>query len=104
MSPPSSGFKNNPSQQAVVRRQTALMQCHTSFVNASEKESKHGKKNMYDMRVSQWWLRSDLSLGSEFLATDPEVRVSFPVLPDFLRSSGSGMGSTQPREYNCGAT
>jgi hypothetical protein len=25
-------------------------------------------------------------------------------LPDFLRSSGSGTGSTQPREYNWGAT
>jgi hypothetical protein len=31
------------------------------------------------------------------VATDPEVR--FPALPDFLRSSGSGAGSTQPREY-----
>jgi hypothetical protein len=28
---------------------------------------------------------------SEFLATDPEVRVRLPALPDFLRSSGSGM-------------
>jgi hypothetical protein len=28
----------------------------------------------------------------EFLATDPEVRVLFPALPDFLRSSGSGTG------------
>jgi hypothetical protein len=28
----------------------------------------------------------------------------FPALPDFLRSSGSGTGSTQPREYNWGAT
>jgi hypothetical protein len=37
---------------------------------------------------------------SEILATDPEVRVRFSALPDFLRSSGSGMGSTQPREYN----
>jgi hypothetical protein len=37
---------------------------------------------------------------SEFLATDPEVRVRFPALPDFLRSSGSGTGSPQPREYN----
>jgi hypothetical protein len=27
-------------------------------------------------------------------------RVPFPVLPDFLRSSGSGTGSTQPREDN----
>jgi hypothetical protein len=41
---------------------------------------------------------------SEFLATDPEVRVRFPALPDFLRSSGSGTGSTQPREYNWWAT
>jgi hypothetical protein len=39
-----------------------------------------------------WW--------SEFLATDPEVRVGFQALPDFLRSSGSGTGPTQPREYN----
>jgi hypothetical protein len=37
---------------------------------------------------------------SVFLATDPEVVVRFPALPDFLRSSGSGTGSTQPREYN----
>jgi hypothetical protein len=36
------------------------------------------------------------SSGQEFLATDPEVRVRFPTLPDFLRSSGSGTWSTQP--------
>jgi hypothetical protein len=40
------------------------------------------------------------SVWSEFLATDPEVRVRLPALEDFLRSSGSGTGSTQPREYN----
>jgi hypothetical protein len=27
-------------------------------------------------------------------------RVRFLALPDFLRSSGSGTGSTQPHEYN----
>jgi hypothetical protein len=43
-----------------------------------------------------WW--------SEFLATDPESRVRFPALPDFLRSSGSGTGSTQPHGYKWGAT
>jgi hypothetical protein len=37
---------------------------------------------------------------SSWLATDPEVRVRFPALPHFLRSSGSGTGSTQPSEYN----
>jgi hypothetical protein len=26
--------------------------------------------------------------------------LSIPALPDFLRSSGSGTGSTQPREYS----
>jgi hypothetical protein len=41
---------------------------------------------------------------SEFLATDPEIWVQFPVLQDFLRSNGSGMESTQPCKYNCGAT
>jgi hypothetical protein len=35
----------------------------------------------------------------EFLATDPEARVRFPALPE-KKSSGSGTGSTQPREYN----
>jgi hypothetical protein len=41
---------------------------------------------------------------SEFLATDPEVLVRFPALPEFLTNIGSGTGSTQPREYNWGAT
>jgi hypothetical protein len=36
----------------------------------------------------------------EFLATDRKLLIRFLELPDFLRSSGSGMGSTQPREYN----
>jgi hypothetical protein len=31
-------------------------------------------------------------------------RIRFPALPDFLRYSGSGTGSTHPREYNWGAT
>jgi hypothetical protein len=37
---------------------------------------------------------------SGFLATDPEVRVRSPALPNFLRGSGFGTGFTQPREYN----
>jgi hypothetical protein len=37
-------------------------------------------------------------LVAKFLATDPEIRVRSPVLADYLRSRGSGTGSTQPRE------
>jgi hypothetical protein len=43
---------------------------------------------------------SSVVLRLEVLATDPEVRDRFPALPDFLRSSKSGTGSTQSREYN----
>jgi hypothetical protein len=39
-------------------------------------------------------------LWPEFMATDLEVWVRFPTLPDSLRSTGSATGSTQPREYN----
>jgi hypothetical protein len=31
-------------------------------------------------------------LWSEFLATDPKVRIRFPVIPDFLRSIGLERG------------
>jgi hypothetical protein len=31
-------------------------------------------------------------------------RFRFSLLPDFLRSSGSGTGSAQPREYDWGTT
>jgi hypothetical protein len=46
------------------------------------------------MRGPTLWSR-----GQEFLATDPEVQVRFSAIPELLRSSGSGTGSTQPREY-----
>jgi hypothetical protein len=45
-----------------------------------------------------FWRTIYTSKVREFLATDPEVQVRFPALLDFLRSSGSGTGSTQPRE------
>jgi hypothetical protein len=47
------------------------------------------------------YMTASVVLWSEFLATDAEVGVRFPALPDFfLRSSESGTGSTQPRENN----
>jgi hypothetical protein len=40
------------------------------------------------------------SSGQSFWLEIQRFRDRFPALPDFLRSSGSGTGSTQPREYN----
>jgi hypothetical protein len=40
------------------------------------------------------------SSGQSSLLQIQRSRVQFPALPDFLRSSGSGTGSTQPREDN----
>ena len=38
--------------------------------------------------------------GQSFWLQIQRSRVRFPALPDFLSSSGSGTGSTQPREIN----
>ena len=40
------------------------------------------------------------SSGQSFWQQIQRSRVRFPALPYFLRSSGSGTGSTQPREVN----
>jgi hypothetical protein len=45
-------------------------------------------------------LTASVIYWSEFLATDLRSLVRFLALLDFLRSSGSGTGSTQPREVN----
>jgi hypothetical protein len=44
------------------------------------------------------------SSGQSFWLQIQKSWVRFPALPDFLRSSGAGNGSTQPREDNWGAT
>ena len=44
------------------------------------------------------------SSGQSFWLQIQRARVRFPALPDFLSSSGSGTGSTQPREVNWGTT
>jgi hypothetical protein len=50
-------------------------------------------------------LLANIGVGHDLLLAQPcRSRVRFPALPDFLRSSGSGTGSTQPREDNWGAT
>jgi hypothetical protein len=62
--------------------------------------------NMYSeeiINLSMFSITSPLWSTSQS-STGPEVRVRFLALPDVLRSSGAGTGSTQPREYNWGAT
>jgi hypothetical protein len=44
------------------------------------------------------------SSGQTFWLQIQRSRVRFLALPHFLRSKGSGTGSTQSREDNCGAT
>jgi len=45
-------------------------------------------------------IKSLWSSGQSFWLQIQRFRVRSPALPDFLSSSGSGTGSTQPREVN----
>jgi hypothetical protein len=52
-----------------------------------------------ELQVVYWAERPPLwSSGQSFWLQIQRSRVRFPALPDFLSSSGSGTGSTQPRE------
>jgi hypothetical protein len=79
--------------------------------NASLPATKRRCLSMRPRRAAELWkmnCTNPMALlfeeWSEFLATEPELRVRFPALPEFLRHIGSGTGSTQPLEYKWGAT
>ena len=55
------------------------------------------KKNIYIYIYIYIYIWSS---GQSFWLQIQRSRVRFPALPDFLSSSGSGTGSTQPREVN----
>ena len=58
---------------------------------------------VYDLCITNAWPPL-WSSGQSFWLQIQRSRVRFPALPDFLSSSGSGTGSTRPREVNWGAT
>jgi hypothetical protein len=68
------------------------------FVRLSEEKCRETALVSYTEQVVN--MESLLLNASEFLVTDAEDRVRFSALQDFVRSSGSGTGSIQPREYN----
>jgi hypothetical protein len=76
---------------------------HKNVGQHCSKMSKIGASLTAHFHNHNHYMNATVVQCSEFLATDPEVRFRFPALLDFLRSSGSGTGSTWPREYNCGA-
>jgi hypothetical protein len=71
---------------------------HSQFqLNYNNNNDNNNNNNKVSSGVASviWW--------SEFVATNKEVWIRFPALQHFLRRSGSGKGSTHPREYNWGA-
>jgi hypothetical protein len=63
---------------------------------AVEKQTEHSVEQ--NDRTSEGGRDKAVKNNAQFFTLYP-----FPALPDFLRSSGSGTGSTQPCEYNWGA-
>jgi hypothetical protein len=96
-----------PSRETNSSRSTdspSLYRLRRSLTQILSKVLLQGMKRIANFiaTLQQYW--PPLWSSGQFLATDPEIRVRFPELPHFLRSSGSEMGSPQPRGYNWGAT
>jgi hypothetical protein len=87
------------------------------LVNKSTRETSVHSKRVPGRRPGQHWLTTSLTIttiwvvskqgrpplwasGQSFWLQIQRSWVRFPALPDFVRSSGSGTGSTQPREDN----
>jgi hypothetical protein len=87
--------------------------CDTQFYRTSQHiTAKHTRlikfcvvphSPVYDRRYYEVWPPLWSSGQTSWLLTQ-RSRLRFPELPDFLSSSGSGTGSTQPREDKGGAT
>ena len=65
------------------------------LASVAEYESSADKPDVWERCRPPLW-----SSGQSFWLQIQRSRVRFPALPDFLSTSGSGTGSTQPREVN----
>jgi hypothetical protein len=73
---------------------TRNLSCCISYLN-DRNGGIEGKPGRYSNRGNKLCVRmTSVVWWSELLATNPEVRVRFPALPDFVRSNGTGTGST----------
>jgi hypothetical protein len=66
------------------------------------------KCGLWVLNIVEWKMLNNFQVkylnNFSFWLQIQRSRVRFPALPDFLRSMGSGTGSTQPREDNWAAT
>ena len=76
----------------------------TGYGNKNESSDFHSEPQQHNSSFLYCKWPALWSSGQSFWLQIHRSRVRFPALPDFLSSSGSGTGSTQPREINWGAT
>ena len=83
-----------------------------SFYRCTVHSDIHTVHSSTDAHLLKFWLKFLINVhrpplwssGQSFWLQIQRSRVRFPALPDFLSSSGSGTGSTQPRQVNGGTT
>jgi hypothetical protein len=79
--------------RAPVNSSSHVYCCHDMYIS----------RGLVRLTLLQYYRLCGLVVRSSWLQIQGS-RVRFPALPDFLRSSGFGTGSPQPREDICGAT
>jgi hypothetical protein len=88
-----------------IRTNKSTLRGHWSQFNLENREINtqiiHSHTRIRDCGCGIWHLL--WSSGQSSWLQIQRSRVRFPALPNFLRCSESGTGSTQPREYNWGA-
>jgi hypothetical protein len=84
----------NEAKVVTKRQKRSRKQINGKFSNISSSNENKFKQICLSLEHPLW------SSGQSSWLQILRSRVRFPALPDFLRSLGSGTGSTQPREYN----